>query len=307
MATRCLLIGCLVASLIGGFVVVPANAGDPPTASHPMQRRVIDEITDVADWYNGSPDETSLSLAEDRVKQGRFSLRFSNLVDHTRGEKNYPVGWPRTGRDLASLGLTDWSDYEFFECWIYATTSREALPKTPLGIGFYHSGPKRSTSFPLNDVQKDAWTRIEIPVSRIDQPQDVQRVQFNISESNYRHGDRVDFWIDAIALTRYRHPVIDRLDLDRWLLFANDPRIIAKFSLLGVRSAESLSLDFEIGTGGAAKYRVHGRPDASREMSLTIPRSLEPGTWWARLRLYDGDGQLLDQRQVEFRVIEGPF
>ena len=42
------------------------------------------------------------------MKQGRFALKFANLVDYTKGERNYPIGWPRTGKDLAKAKRTDW-------------------------------------------------------------------------------------------------------------------------------------------------------------------------------------------------------
>ena len=117
------------------------------------ERLVLDDMEDVSDWYSGTPEETTISASDKHVKQGAHSLEFANRVDHTKGEKNYPVGWPRVGKDLAKTGMTDWSAYDLFECWIYTETSRPQLPVGPLSVGFYHSGPKRSSSFPLNNVR----------------------------------------------------------------------------------------------------------------------------------------------------------
>jgi hypothetical protein len=286
-----------------------ATAADLPD-SIKMERLAIDDAEDVSDWYNGSPDETRISASDLRAKQGRAALEFANVVDHTKGEPKYPIGWPRTGKDLEKLGLSDWSDYEFFECWIYATTNRESLPKTPLGVGFYHSGPRRSTSFPLMEVCKDKWTRISIPISKIELPGDVRRVQFNISESNYAHGDQVNFYIDDIVLTRVAHPVIGRLDLRRRVVYTNERHLTSTFELLGNQQDVDMDVLLEIGDGDKVIARTQ---DANRRLhgeitlKLETGKQLTPGTWWAKLTLRGRDGTELHRRQATFRVIEGPF
>jgi hypothetical protein len=278
-------------------------------ADVPMERLVIDDMEDVADWYNGSPEETKLAASDLHTKQGKFALEFANVVDHTKGEKNYPIGWPRSGKDLKGE-LTDWSDYEYFECWIYVTTSRESLPRNPLGVGFYHSGPKRSTSFPLDDVRKDQWTKIKIPISKIELADDVQRVQFNISESNYSHGDRVNFYIDDVVLTRFAHPVIGALAAQRRLVYANDRRVTAQFELLGNRSGKDVQIVLEVGRGDETIAKASGKAvDLVDEITADLDpaRSLTPGQSWLRLTLQDKAGTSLHSRQTTFRVIEGPF
>jgi len=281
------------------------NPGDLDGSA--MERRVIDESEHVAGWSNGSPEETTISADTTHVRQNPFSLAFANAVDHTKGEKNYPIGWPRTGRDFAKLGLTDWSKYEFFECWIFAVTSRESLPKTPLNIGFYHSGAKRSSSFPLPDVRKDAWTRVVIPVSRIAEPRDVQRVQFNISESEYRHGDRVTFFISDLALTRFAHPVIADLAMERQLVYSHDRQVTARYTLMGQRAAAGLAVELEIGCGDKCLVRTAEPPGPASEISLAVEPPLAPGHWWAKLNLRDHEGKLLHHKQAAFQVIPGPF
>lgn len=297
----------LWATALAGANQAAAQAVGHDLADATMERRVIDDLADIGAWYNGSPDETTLSADTAHVRDGQRSLAFANLVDHSKGEKNYPIGWPRTGRDLAKLGLTDWTDYEFFECWIYATTSREALPKTPLSVGFYHSGAKRSSSFPLAEVRKDAWTRIVIPISRIAEPADVQRVQFNISESEYRHGDRVTFFLSDLALTRFQHPVIADLAMERQLAYTHDRRFTARYTLLGQRSNASITVELEIGQGDECFARATAAPDATGEISLIADRPLTSGTWWARLCLRNPQGEPLHRKDATFRVIPGPF
>ncbi len=302
---------CVSIVLLGLAMAFSAVAGETPygkgLTEANIERLVLDDMEDVSDWYNGSPDETALSASPAHARQGK-SLKFANVVDHAKGEPKYPVGWPRTGKDLARAKMTDWSGYDFFECWIYAQTSRAALPAAPLSVGFYHSGPRRSTSLALNQVRKDAWVRIVVPVAELSDPKDVQRVQFSISESSYRHGDRVDFFIDEMALARYADPAIAELTVERRLLFSGDRTVAAEFKLVGRRGLDEAKVEFEVGSGDAAPAARAGAKAARQgEIEATVERPLPLGTCWGRLSLRDPQGKLIDRKQVEFRVIQGPF
>jgi len=295
------------------LVSVPIAVGEETPGGKGMteankERLVLDDMEDVADWGNGSPDETTLSASARHVKEGRKALLFANLVDHTKGEKNYPIGWPRTGKDLGSGDATDWSGYDFFECWIYAETSRQALPKEPIGVGFYHSGPKRSSHFPLPDVAKDQWAKVVIPVDRIMAPKDVRRVQFNISESNYKHGDRVDFYIDEVALTRFVDPAIVEVALERKILYPQDRVLRARYKLVGYKDLETTAVELALGRdGGPAAARVRGKAARTGEIVLPLDQPLAAGTYQATLGVRDARGGLIDRKTVELRVIPGPF
>jgi len=273
-----------------------------------MERLVLDDMEDVSDWYNGSTVETTISTDAAHVKQGKTSLKFANRVDHTKGEKNYPIGWPRTGKDLTRTGQSEWSAYDFFECWIYAETSRSSLPATPLSVGFYHSGPKRSTSFPLKEVRKDAWQHIVVPTERLQDAADVRRAQFNISESNYKHGDRVDFFIDDMVLTRFRHPVIGELRPTGRLLYTAEHLITTTYTLMGYRSDGPVQGVLDIGQGTASRPEsVRATASQRGELQLSLRQPLSAGSYWVRLTLIDPQGNVLDRKQATFRVIEGPF
>ena len=272
-----------------------------------QERLVLDDMADVTDWYNGSPEETVISASQKHVKGDGFALKFANLVDHTKGEKNYPIGWPRTGKDLARAKISDWSEYDFFECWIYVETSRASLPGTPLGVGFYHTGHKRSSSFPLKEVKKDQWTKVVIPIAELIDAADVQRVQFHISESNYQHGDQVDFYVSEMVLTRFVRPTIARLALDRKLLYSGDRQITAVYTLMGRKGIDQVEVELEIARADQLAAKAVGKASREGELVLSIQEPLAPGTYRASLRLRDREGKLVDQSQVEFRVIEGPL
>lgn len=272
-----------------------------------QQQLVIDDLQDVSDWYNGSPEETTLSRSDRFTRDSRPTLCFANTVDHTKGEKKYPVGWPRVGRDLGRDKLTDWSSYDFFECWIYADTDRETLPAKPLGVGFYHSGPRQSSHVPLA-VRKDAWTRIEIPVAQLLDPADVQRIQFNISESDYRHGDRVDFYLDRPALVRYVQPVIKTFAAEQTLVYGSQRVLRTRYELSGSQGLDQTRVELSIrGTAAAPLAAAAGTAARQGELAAAIAQPLTAGRYRARLELRDPQGRLLDRREAEFRAIAGPF
>lgn len=270
------------------------------------ERLVLDDMRDVSGWNNGSPVETKLSRS-DRARGGKYSLLFANLIDHTKGEKNYPIGWPRTNKSLVKAKLTDWSTYDFFECWIYVDTSRPPLAATPMGIGFSHPGHRRRSSLPLRELQKDQWVHVVMPISKLDDPKHVEGLQFNISEADYKHGDRVDFFISGLELTRFAEPAVNQLDLQRRVVYAHQPWIVAGYSLVGRKGMDAIRAELAIGQADAVVAKTAIPAARQGEIELRLARPLAPGLYWAQLGLRDPAGKLMDRKRCAFRVVEGPF
>lgn len=274
-----------------------------------QQRLVIDDFRDISGWSNETPVETTLSPSSQRVKGGAHALKFGNVVDYTKGEKGYPIGWPRTAKNLVKAKLTDWSEYDFFEFWVYADTSRDALPSTPLSLGLTHPGHRVTSTFTLKEVRKDQWVKIVIPIAKLLNPQEVQAVRLNIAESNYRHGDRVDFYLCDMVLTRYVDPTVAELETDRKVLFGHDRWITAQLALMGHQGLDTVQVQLAVGPAGSTTPAAATQAAAVRrgELPLNLARPLPAGDYWARLRLRDAQGKLIDEKQTAFRVVEGPF
>jgi len=270
------------------------------------ERLVLDDMHDVSGWNNGSPVETKLSRS-DRARGGKYSLLFANVVDHTKGEKNYPIGWPRTNKSLVKAKLTDWSAYDFFECWIYVDTSRPSLPAVPMGLGFSHPGHRRRSSLQLRELKKDQWVHVVMPTGKLDDPKHVESLQFNISESDYKHGDRVDFYISGLELTRFAEPAVNQLDLQRRVVYAHQPWIVAGYSLVGRKGMDRVKAELAIGQGDMAAAKTAIPAARQGEIELRLTRPLAPGLYWAQLGLRDPAGKLIDRKRTDFRVIPGPF
>ena len=300
--------------LLAVFTVLPGRAGAEEVpygrglSEANKDRLVLDDMEGTPDWSNGSPEETTISTSDKHVKQGKHALRFANVVDYTKGEKNYPIGWPRISKSLRKAGLTDWSAYDFFECWIYVETSRASLPNDALGIGFQHSGRKRSSGWPLKEVQKDQWVKVVVPIGKLADPADVQDVKFHIAEANYKHGDHVDFYIDDMVLTRYVDPAVVNLTLERRIVYGTERQLAASYRLSGRKGMDAVKVELAIGQGDGAPV-AKTTTAAAREGDITLPLGdrLAAGAYWARLGLRDAQGKLIDRKQAEFRVIQGPF
>jgi hypothetical protein len=263
-------------------------------------------MEDISDWSNGSPEETKLSRG-DRARGGKHSLVFANVVDFTKGERNYPIGWPRTSRSFVKAKLTDWSGYDFFECWICVDTSRASLPASPLGVGFSHPGRRQRTSIPLAELQKDQWVHVIVPTGKLQDSKHVEGVQFNISEAAYKHGDRVDFLISGMVLTRFVDPAVNQLELQRQVVYARQPWIVALYSLVGSKGMDALQAELAVGQGGATVAKTETKALRQGEIELRPGQRLKPGLYWAQLGLRDAAGKLVDRKRCEFRVVAGPF
>jgi hypothetical protein len=184
-----------------------------------------------------------------RVKTGDSSLRWRVTVDYHAGEVNYPIGWPRVSHAIAE-GERDWSEWEFLRMWVYADTSREALPREPAGLGL--QTPDKASAFhrPLNELRKGEWVQITVPVAELPGGgSDVRQIQFHISESNYRHGDTLDLFIDDLALERHAAPAIEDFAAEGAVSFSDARHLPVRFRMLGLKAGESAQVTCELRRG----------------------------------------------------------
>lgn len=233
-------------------LAVGAHAADLPAGAE-FEKLPLVPAEGAKVW---SPAESTITASTARVKVGGSSWHWAIAVDHTAGEARYPIGWPRASHAIAVGPLRDWSGWDFLHAWIYAETSRAALPREPLGLGLHT--PDRANAFnrALGDVRKDAWQEIIIPLSEIPRHNDVRQIQFHIAESNYAHGDRVDFYLHDLALLRYAAPTLLQFAAESAVAFADAREIAATFQLTGVKPGARVEMTCELRREGAAPVRV---------------------------------------------------
>jgi len=98
-------------------------------------------------WKNGTA-EGHTEITEAARHMGKAGLRWTVVVDHEHdgGEGgNYPVGWPRLGRDFKP-GELDMSQYDTLEFWMRIDSNRDEVAddRTPVGLVISSHGRKKA-------------------------------------------------------------------------------------------------------------------------------------------------------------------
>ncbi|MBM3498992.1 MAG: hypothetical protein FJX74_10015 [Armatimonadetes bacterium] len=275
-------------------VALAAAAQEAPR----MERVSIEDGSGAARW--GPAEATVEQSAEFAGPDGK-SLCLHIDVDHTAGEPNYPVGWPRMALKPPPE-MQDWSRFDFLELVIHTETSREALPATPLGFIAHTPDKANAYNRTLTELRKGETTTLTIPLSQIPRHNLVPHLQFYISESNYRHGDVLDFYIDDLALTRYAAPTVSDFAPLQSIAFADAATLGARFRLLGVEEGKTAVVQAVLRQGGAtvadAEWELL-RGEHEAWLSLTTP--LKPGG--ADLELSLGESR----QTARVRFVASPY
>jgi len=304
-----ILILALCASVSPSFAQQISRDGD-------VERLVIAPGSDAKAW---AAEEATMTSGPEYAKDGIASLRFHVDVDYHAGEKEYPIGWPRASRPLTESWRQDWSPFDFLRFWVYATTSRERLPATPLGIVLYlsdlsepsdKSSQSDKTVKPRKHEQslptplKDQWVQIEIPLWTIPHLGKVTRIQFFISESDYADHDAIDFYISDVSLVRYAAPRLQDLRVHPAVLFSNCGALIAEFRALGIAPDETVTGRLTLLADGREARRV-AKPMKRGLNQLVLDlgaANLPEGKYTVRAQLGNG---VAEERNV--RIVASPW
>ncbi len=245
--------------------------------------------------------EATVQVSPEHAQRGGTSLHFHVAVDHHAGEPEYPIGWPRTSLDVPAE-LQDWSAYDFLELVIHAETSRDSLPPQPLGFIAYTPDRQRLYHRPLTQLRKGQTTTIVIPLSQIPRHNHVPRLQFFISESDYKHGDTVDFYIDDVALVRYAGPTLSEVAPVQAIAYDDAKHLGVRFRLLGLREGDGATVTARVRQEGRllgeARWQL-GRGE--HEAWVALDRPPRPGE--AHLELLIAEPQWLGK----LRIVPGPY
>jgi len=225
-----------------------ATAAEPP-----MERQVLLDPESSPRW---TVAESSVETLVVRTRTGEPVLHWHITVDHFTGEPKYPIGWPRANCALRDAAARDWSEWDYFQFWVYADTTRDALPREPVGLTLYT--PDKSSAYhrPLTELQNGQWVQVRIPLSQVPRHHDVRLMQFHISESQYRHQDRLDLYFDEIALARYAQPTLLEFAPEGDVMYADEKQLALRFNLAGIRSGERADVVCELRKDKAAVART---------------------------------------------------
>jgi hypothetical protein len=211
-------------------------------------------------------------------------------VDHFGGEAKYPIGWPRISRTLREVAARDWSGWDYLQLWIYTDTSREALPREPVGLTLHTPDKESAYHRPLPELKKGAWVQIRIPLAGVPHLQEVRLMQFHISDATYRHWDELDLHIEEIALLRYAQPTLLGFAPECAVMFADANEVPVRFQLTGIKPGESAKVTCELRQGGktVAQTTVSAARGPQRVTLDLRGARLAAGSWELRAGIAGG-------------------
>ncbi len=204
-------------------------------------------------------------------------------------------------RDAAAR---DWSQWDYFQFWVYTDTTRDALPREPVGLTLYTPDKQNAYLHPLTELKKGEWVQIRIPVSQVPRHHDVRLMQFHISESQYRHEDQLDLYFDEIALVRYAQPTLLEFAPAGDVMFADAKQLALRFNLTGVKPGEGAQVVCELRKQGTALARtavegVRGPQRVTIDLSRVKP---EAGEYEVAARAAGGA-----EAAARVRLVESPW
>jgi hypothetical protein len=286
---------------VGALLLAACGCAQDEAAPEPKMEALVIADGESGEGWNSA--EATMEPSEKYARRGQ-ALNFHIEVDHTAGEPNYPIGWPRTYHPIPE-DQRDWSQYDFLEFWLYADTSREKLPGTPLGLILRCPDRPNSWDRTLSEATKGEWVHYRIPLADIPNIHDCAAIQFFISESNYKHGDVVDFYIDEIALLRYAEPTIVSLQPLQGLLYRDEGAMRIEVDVSGIAEGETAELSCRLKQGqemlgGRVTAVQPGRQTFLLEVDLS---RLKPGEGVLEAKMMEAD--LVTRRPI--RVVSSPW
>lgn len=267
-----------------------------------MERRLLFDPAAVREW---SVAESTLETSSAHTRTPKPVLHWHITVDHYAGEPNYPIGWPRVACALREAAARDWSAWDFLDMWVYTETSRPALPREPVGLTLQAPDKQAAFTRPLVELKPGQWVRIRIPLTLLPRANDVRLFQLHISESNYRHQDRLDFYLDEIALVRYAQPTLLDFTSEQSVVFAGTRQLPVRFNLAGATSGHLLEVACELRQGSRrfAQATVRAARGPQRALFDLSPSPLQPGDYELVARAVGA----AESASARLRVVASPW
>ena len=124
-------------------------------------------------------------------------------IDHKGGEKNYPIGWPRTYFQRLRPEEKDWSKAKAvsFKFKLEFTGTTQKFPVT-FHVRTLAPGAKKVEGIAVlvPGIVNNKEVAVEIPLEKLKNPENVAFFGFSISESQYKHGENLKFTVRDMKL-----------------------------------------------------------------------------------------------------------
>jgi hypothetical protein len=282
-------------------VFINASAALEPALEPAQEHRIVFGPDSAAQW---SAAESTVAVSIARTRTGSPVLHWHVTVDHFAGEAAYPIGWPRAHCTLRDAAARDWSEWDYFQFWIYTDSTRDALPREPVGLALHVPDKDAAYRRPLTELKKGAWVQVRIPLSEVPRRHDVRMMQVHISESNYRHRDRLDFYFDDIVLARYARPTLLEFAPECAVAFADVRPLAVTFQLAGVKADQRVEVVCEMRQGGniVARTAIQAGRGPQRVVLDRSGVSLPEGDYEVLARVQGGA-----EAETRIRLVESPW
>jgi hypothetical protein len=262
----------------------------------------LDAFADPKRW---SPAESAVAVSAEVKAGDRPTLHMHIDVDHQAGEKAYPIGWPRMNLKLRPPDETAWTEWERFEFQILARMSCDKAPASTANFQFLCPDKARATHHPLRSLELGKWVLVSVPTRQIKDLEAITQVGFNISEANYKHGDRLDFYLGGFRLVRSAEFAIAEMKLAANAVFYGQPSLVLDLQVSGPPAKVSRGLPCVIRQGDKVLRReTLAVKVGGQKMTVDIRElKLDPGRY--ELVVFEGDAER--RRSAEFRVTDTPW
>lgn len=259
-------------------------------------------LADPARWR---PAECTVEASKTLRAEGMPTLHLRIPVDHQGGEKDHPIGWPRIYLDLKRPDETGWAEFESFEFLIHAAMTRPAPPRKPLNLQIHCPDRLQALHRNLAEIRLGEWVRIGIPIRSIKGVEQVARLGFNISESDYRHGEVLDFHIGGFRLVRAAEFGLARLEVATPVIYRDDARLVVELETVGPPGQIAQGLPLAVYDGERRLWRETRAVTRGVQTLALDLRGLKLAVGRYALVAFD---EVPGQRvAAEFRIVESPW
>ena len=262
----------------------------------------LDGLANPKRW---GPSECTVTASKDLKANDRPTVHVHMSVDHHGGEKKYPIGWPRMYLKLKRPAETDWSQFERFEFMFQAKMSRDKPPGRVAAFQVQCPDRQHVTYHWFQKIELGKWLTVSIPVAKIKDVPKLARLGFNISESSYKHGDKLDFYLGGFRLVRSADFGVKAMKLAGKAVFQGQPKLKLSLTVTGPPAKISRGVPFALRQGDRT-LRKETLPVTVGVQTMQIDISelkLKPGTYQL-VAFEDKPGQ---RKAVEFRVVATPW
>ena len=281
----------------------PPHAKLPDSLSGVKDQEQVEWLDAMANRGGWSPAEAEMLPAE--PVDGHPAFVFHVPVDHFGGEEKYPVGWPRTYfNNPASI---NWKDYDYFQFKIYAKSNRDAIPRRTVSLALRGVGSGNSYELALgkDNISLNEWKTITMPITRIEKFLPLRVVGFYVCESDFNHGDTLDFTIGGFKLVRASTIKITTLKCDG-IRYDKTPVLNVSLTTEGAASKIGKGVPFALSDANGKVLRLETLPVVRGTQSIAMDVS--------ELRLRPGDYKLTafpdnpeKRLEVGFKIIDSPW